>query len=119
MSRSCSSTSLAESRPECPVDRLALELATASVEHLAGEQTPSRAAAERAAQLAQAAGAQAAVAEAHLHLARSFRYQDDRRAVDELDAAQRAYELVGDRAGTARVLIEHAAQAQHTEGCQP
>jgi hypothetical protein len=107
---------LTEGRPECGVDMLALELATAAVEQLSGEQESARQAAGRALQLAEEAGARAAVAEAHLHLARSHRFQDDATAEEHLATAQAGYEQVNDRAGVARVHIERAMAAQHGEG---
>jgi class 3 adenylate cyclase len=111
--------SLAEGRHECGVDRLALELATASVEHLSGEMVRSREAAELALQLAEESGSRSSVAEAHLHLARTFRFADNARADEELSRAQEVYELVGDRGGTARVLVERAVMAEHQEGLAP
>jgi class 3 adenylate cyclase len=107
---------LAEGRPECGVDMLALELATAAVEQLSGEQQNARQAAGRALRLAEESGAAAAVAEAHLHLARSHRFLDDATSASHLALARAGYEQVNDRAGVARVHIERAMAAQHGEG---
>jgi hypothetical protein len=107
---------LAEARTECGADMLALELATAAVEQLSGEHEQAREAATRALLLAEEAGARASVAEAHLHLARSYRFQEASAADEHLASAQAGYDQVGDRAGLARVHIERAMAAQHEEG---
>jgi hypothetical protein len=95
---------------------LLLDLASASVDHLSGDQASSRDAASRALALAESKGEQRAVAEAHLHLARTFRYVDDTRAEEELERAAEGYDLVSDRAGRARVEIERGMLVEHREG---
>jgi hypothetical protein len=107
---------LAEGRDECGVDLLGLELATSAVQFLLGEEDGGRDAAERAMVLAVERGDSAATAEARLQLGRSWRFVDEQQAQRHLDEAAAAYELAGDRSGTAKVEVERAIQAEHQRG---
>ncbi|HUR51860.1 MAG TPA: adenylate/guanylate cyclase domain-containing protein [Mycobacteriales bacterium] len=107
---------LADSRPECPVDRLPLELATASVQMTGLNEPEARAAAERALVLAGQRKDSRALAEAHLHLGRTHALEGPELALRHLAEAEAAYTGVQDLGGLGRVEVERAFLAQLNEG---
>jgi hypothetical protein len=107
---------LVESRPECAIDVLALDLALASVSFLAGLEDEVSAAAGRALGLAEDRGDVRARAEAHLHLGRAVLYSDPERSLAEFDRAAAAYAEAEDQGGQARVEIERGFVRQHDHG---
>jgi class 3 adenylate cyclase len=107
---------LADRRPECPVDRLGLELAWTAVCELGGDVPEAGAAAGRALAMAEERADLAAAAEAHLQLARALRFRDPQEAHEHLDQAAELYERVTDRAGVARAEIERGIAAGRSAG---
>ena len=107
---------LVESRLECVIDALDLDLALASVCFTAGREVESADAARRALELAEDRGDVRATAEAHLHLGRVVIDADPQRSLAELDRAAAAYAEAGDLGGEARVEIARGFVHQHDAG---
>jgi hypothetical protein len=107
---------LVESRRECVIDGLDLDLALASVCFIAGLEQEATEAAHRAVALAEDRGDVRATAEAHLHLGRVVIDADPQRSLAELDRAAAAYAEAGDLGGEARVEIARGFVRQHHEG---
>lgn len=107
---------LADAHPQCAVDYLQLELASAATSFVLGDPEEVVAGASRALQLAQSRADLRAAAEAHLLWARARRYTDDHDVLDRLDRAQAVFHALDDLAGEARVELERAWVAQFRTG---